>query len=178
MTRIYTRTGDQGHTSLVGGTRVAKTHPRLEAYGTIDELSSHLGLLATMLHDKHHKDYILTIQQTLFNLSALLATEPQSAYQPDPLDPQLTVEMEAEIDRLQATLPQLRAFIIPGGTQAAAQAHVCRTVCRRAERRILALAEECEISPDILRHINRLSDYLFVLARHANIQAGIDEIVH
>ena len=157
---------------------MAKTHPRLEAYGTIDELSNHLGLLATMLHDKHHKDYILTIQQTLFNLSALLATEPQSAYQPEPLDPQLTIEMEAEIDRLQTTLPQLKAFVIPGGTQAAAQAHVCRTVCRRAERRILALAEECEISPDILRHINRLSDYLFVLARHANIQAGIDEIVH
>ena len=157
---------------------MAKTHPRLEAYGTIDELSSHLGLLATMLHDKHQKDYILTIQQTLFNLSALLATEPQSAYQPEPLDPQLTIEMEAEIDRLQTTLPQLKAFVIPGGTQAAAQAHVCRTVCRRAERRILALAEECEISPDILRHINRLSDYLFVLARHANIQAGIDEIVH
>ena len=178
MAKIYTRTGDLGTTSLVGGKRVPKTHPRLEAYGTIDELSSHLGLLCALLSDERDKAFILSVQQTLFGLSALLATEPESAYQPKPLSASLIKNMEDEIDRLQAILPPLNAFIIPGGSQAAAQAHVCRTVCRRAERCILALAEQSEVSSDTIRYTNRLSDYLFVLARTINTRNGILEIMH
>ncbi|MBR1917444.1 MAG: cob(I)yrinic acid a,c-diamide adenosyltransferase [Bacteroidaceae bacterium] len=176
--KIYTRTGDSGQTSLVGGKRVSKTHPRLEAYGTVDELSSHLGLLASLLTDHHHRQTILTIQQTLFSLSAILATEPESKWQPEPLSPSHTEKLEAEIDHLQQQLPALHAFIIPGGSQAACQAHVCRTVSRRAERRILALTKEIEVSADVLRYVNRLSDYLFVLARHLNVSKGIQEITH
>lgn len=178
MAKIYTRTGDLGTTSLVGGKRVPKTHPRLEAYGTVDELSSHLGLLCALLSDERDKAFILSVQQTLFGLSALLATEPESAYQPKPLSASLIKNMEDEIDRLQAILPPLNAFIIPGGSQAAAQAHVCRTVCRRAERCILALAEQSEVSSDTIRYTNRLSDYLFVLARTINTRNGILEIMH
>ena len=174
--KIYTRTGDSGQTSLVGGKRVSKTHPRLEAYGTVDELSSHLGLLSSQLTDHHHRQTILTIQQTLFSLSAILATEPESKWQPEPLSPSHTEKLEAEIDHLQQQLPALHSFIIPGGSQAACQAHVCRTVCRRAERCILALTEEIEVSADVLRYVNRLSDYLFVLARHLNVSKGIDEL--
>lgn len=155
-----------------------KTHPRLEAYGTVDELSSHLGLLCALLSDERDKAFILSVQQTLFGLSALLATEPESAYQPKPLSASLIKNMEDEIDRLQAILPPLNAFIIPGGSQAAAQAHVCRTVCRRAERCILALAEQSEVSSDTIRYTNRLSDYLFVLARTINTRNGILEIMH
>ena len=176
--KIYTRTGDRGQTSLVGGKRVSKTHPRLEAYGTVDELSSHLGLLSSQLTDHHHRQTILTIQQTLFSLSAILATEPESKWQPEPLSPSHTEKLEAEIDHLQQQLPALHSFIIPGGSQAACQAHVCRTVCRRAERCILALTEEIEVSADVLRYVNRLSDYLFVLARHLNVSKGIQEITH
>lgn len=176
--KIYTRTGDSGQTSLVGGKRVSKTHPRLEAYGTVDELSSHLGLLSSQLTDHHHRQTILTIQQTLFSLSAILATEPESKWQPEPLSPSHTEKLEAEIDHLQQQLPALHSFIIPGGSQAACQAHVCRTVCRRAERCILALTEEIEVSADVLRYVNRLSDYLFVLARHLNVSKGIQEITH
>lgn len=178
MAKIYTRTGDLGTTSLVGGKRVPKTHPRLEAYGTVDELSSHLGLLCALLSDERDKAFILSVQQTLFGLSALLATEPESAYQPKPLSASLIKNMEDEIDRLQAILPPLNAFIIPGGSQAAAQAHVCRTVCRRAERCILALAEQSEVNCDIIRYTNRLSDYLFVLARTINTRNGVLEIMH
>ena len=176
--KIYTRTGDSGQTSLVGGKRVPKTHPRLEAYGTVDELSSHLGLLSSLLTDEHHRDVILSVQQTLFDLSAILATEAESKWQPEPLPESLVERLEAEIDALQQKVPVMRAFIIPGGSQAASQAHVCRTVCRRAERCILALAEEIDVSAEVLRYVNRLSDYLFVLARHLNVSKGIQEIIH
>lgn len=154
-----------------------KTHKRIEAYGTIDELSSHAGLLCAMLADNHDCDFIHQVQQALFNLSTILATEPESSWQPKPLDPETVIEMEREIDSIQATLPQLKAFILPGGCMAAAQAHVCRTVCRRAERRIYAMKEECNVDDTLLRYINRLSDYFFVLARKANHQAGNDEII-
>ena len=162
---IYTKTGDSGQTSLVGGQRVAKTHPRLEAYGTVDELTSHLGLLRSMLSEEQDKNFVLNIQKTLFSLSAQLATPPESKYQPEPFAEGQVEIIEAEIDRLQAELPPFRCFIIPGEGQASSQAHVCRTVCRRAERCILALPETCEVSAAILQYINRLSDYLFVLAR-------------
>ena len=166
MSKIYTKTGDNGQTSLVGGQRVEKTHPRLEAYGTVDELTSHLGLLRSMISEEQYKNYILSIQKALFSLSAQLATPPESKYQPEPFAARQVEALEAEIDRLQAELPPFRCFISPGEGQASSQAHVCRTVCRRAERCILALTQECEVSSEILQYINRLSDYLFVLSRY------------
>lgn len=195
MSKIYTRTGDGGQTSLVGGTRVSKTHPRLEAYGTIDELSSHLGLLAALLLQERQRlslpdtersgsrlpdteRFLLNIQHTLFVVSTLLATEEDSHYRPAPLDKGAIAALEAEIDALQSDVPPLRAFIIPGGCAAAAEAHVCRTVCRRAERRVLSLSEQVPVSADVVRYINRLSDYLFILARYLNIQSGTPEIEH
>lgn len=178
MSKIYTRTGDSGQTSLVGGTRVSKTHPRLEAYGTIDELSSHLGLLASMLTDEHDRLFLLNIQHQLFVVSTLLATEEGSSYTPAPLAPDAITALEQEIDALQSGVPPLRAFVIPGGCTAAAQAHVCRTVCRRAERRVLSLSEMASVDEGVIRFINRLSDYLFILARHLNIQCGTQEIEH
>lgn len=185
MSKIYTRTGDGGQTSLVGGTRVSKTHPRLEAYGTIDELSSHLGLLCAMLRQQNQpfpaedtERFLLNIQHQLFVVSTLLATEEGSSYRPAPLAPDAIATLEQEIDALQSGMPPLRAFVIPGGSMAAAQAHVCRTVCRRAERRVLALSEQASVDKGVICYINRLSDYLFVLARHLNIQSGTPEIEH
>lgn len=180
MAKIYTHTGDRGQTSLVGGKRVAKIHPRLEAYGTVDELSSHLGLLVAMMDHKKeqkHRLYVSAVQNALFQLSAILATELESKWQPDPFPAALVQQMETEIDELQAALPQLRAFVVPGGTMAAAQAHVCRTVCRRAERRILAMAETNSVDSQVLEYMNRLSDYLFVLARTLNVAAGAEQVV-
>lgn len=195
MSKIYTRTGDGGQTSLVGGTRVSKTHPRLEAYGTIDELSSHLGLLSALLQQERQclslpdtercgsrlpdtERFLLNIQHTLFVVSTLLATEEDSHYRPAPLDKGAINALEEEIDALQSDVPPLRAFIIPGGCAVAAEAHVCRTVCRRAERRVLSLSEQAPVSADVVRYINRLSDYLFILARYLNIQSGTPEIEH
>lgn len=177
MSKLYTRHGDQGQTSLVGGKRVPKYHTRIETYGTIDELSSHLGLLHSLLSDTLQRQMIEQIQQTLFDLSTILATEPESKYQPKPLDPNLVTQLEQTIDTLQSSLPPLRAFILPGGTQAASQAHICRTVCRRAERHMHLLNTETTIPPITLQYINRLSDYLFILARHINNQAGIPDVL-
>lgn len=177
MSKIYTHSGDNGQTSLAGGTRVLKTHTRLEAYGTVDELSSHAGLLCAMLADRRDRDFVCSVQQTLFDLSAILATEPNAARQPRPLNPETVTEIEREIDSIQTELPQLKAFVLPGGCTAAAQAHVCRTVCRRAERRIYAMKEACHVDDTVLRYINRLSDYFFVLARKANRQTNTDEIL-
>lgn len=178
MPKIYTRTGDSGTTSLVGGARVSKTHPRLEAYGTIDELSSHLGLIAAQLDDGVDRAFVIGVQQTLFDLCTLLATEPESAYQPAPLAPALIAELESEIDRMQAQLPPLRTFVVPGGSQLAAQTHICRTICRRAERYIIAMAEQHPVSPEVMEYINRLSDYLFVLARYLNVRSGVQEVTY
>ncbi len=168
MSKIYTHTGDKGQTSLIGGLRVSKTHERIEAYGTIDELSSHLGLLVAMMQgddNQRHRDFVTGVQQTLMLVSTHLATEPESSYKPKPLVDDLVTQMEREIDDLQSQLPPLKCFILPGGTPAQAQAHVCRTVCRRAERRILTLAENHPVEDVLLQYVNRLSDYLFVLSR-------------
>ena len=167
ITKVYTRSGDMGKTSLVGGQRVSKASARLEAYGTVDELSSHLGLLAAMLADGSDKDMIIRIQNCLFNVCTNLATDQEqtelypSAYLPDG-----EIELvEQKVDNIMNLLPERQGFILPGGTKEAAQAHVCRTVCRRAERRIVALSEVAKITPSVLQYVNRLSDYLFVLAK-------------
>ena len=175
---VYTKTGDKGTTALIGGTRVAKTHVRLEAYGTVDELNAHLGLLVTWLADESDRATVLKIQNRLFTIGSHLATDQEKVELRDVsiITAEHVAELEAVIDRIDSTLPPLRAFVIPGGSQGAGICHICRTVCRRAERRILALSEEYQVSPEVLSYMNRLSDYLFVLSRRINVVAGSDEI--
>ncbi len=167
---LYTKTGDAGTTSLVGGIRVPKTHVRLEAYGTVDELNACLGLLATYLADEQDQCFVRRVQDTLFTLGSHLATECTQTpnARTNAVPPSLVEHMEHEIDRLDSLLPRLTAFVLPGGSRGAAVCHLCRTVCRRAERRILALSQEAEIAPSCLAYVNRLSDYLFVLSRKMN----------
>lgn len=168
--KIYTKTGDKGITSLVGGTRVPKTHIRLEAYGTVDELNSNLGFLGTYLLDEKDKSFLQQVQDKLFAVGSHLATDREKTElkAASVISPEHVEMMEREIDRLDSLLPPLSAFILPGGSRGAAVCHICRTVCRRAERRILALAEQVEISSELLAYVNRLSDYLFVLSRKMN----------
>ena len=168
ITKVYTRRGDQGQTSLVGGQRVSKASVRLESYGTVDELSSHLGLLASMLPEGEVKEMIQRIQNNLFNVCTNLATDQEQT----PLYPSAYLP---EGDTIMKMLPEKQGFILPGGTKEAAQAHVCRTVCRRAERRIVELSITTKISSEVLQYINRLSDYLFVLAKKLNFIAGQSE---
>lgn len=177
ITKVYTRGGDKGQTSLVGGQRVSKASRRLEAYGTVDELSSHLGLLAAMLSEGHEQDMVVRIQNCLFNVCTNLATDQeQTPLYPSAYLPEGEIALlEKEVDIIMGELPERQGFILPGGTQAAAQAHVCRTVCRRAERRIVALSEEAVVSPEVQQYVNRLSDYLFVLAKKLNFIAGKSE---
>ena len=179
ITKVYTRKGDQGQTSLVGGQRVSKACVRLEAYGTIDELSSHLGLLAAMLPEGHEKTLVERIQNNLFNVCTNLATDQgQTPLYPSAYLPEGAIkELEDEVDSIMHELPERQGFILPGGTQQSAQAHVCRTVCRRAERRIVALSEEATVSPEVQQYVNRLSDYLFILAKKLNFLAGKSEKV-
>ncbi len=179
ITKVYTKTGDKGETSIIGGIRVKKSCERLEAYGTVDELSSHLGLLASMLPDGEDKDLIIRIQNNLFSVCSNLATDQSQTplYDSAKLPDGEIEVLEQEVDKIMNLLPERQGFILPGGTQAAAQAHVCRTVCRRAERRIVALSEVAQISPETQQYINRLSDYLFVLAKKINFNAGMSEII-
>ena len=175
---IYTRTGDKGKTSLVGGARVKKTHVRLEAYGTVDELNSQLGLLYTYLTEEGDKKLILWVQHKLFSVGSYLATDQSNTALK--IESQIADEdihrLENAIDEADALLPPLKAFVIPGGSRGSAVCQVCRTVCRRAERRILTMAEEHEVTENVSAFVNRLSDYLFVLARKMNLLAETDEI--
>jgi len=179
ITKVYTRTGDKGQTSIIGGIRVSKACERLEAYGTVDELSSHLGLLAALLPEGDDKAMIIRIQNNLFNVCTNLATDQSQTPLYDSAKlPEGEIELlEKEVDRMMKLLPERQGFILPGGTQAAAQAHVCRTVCRRAERRIVALSGVAQISPETQQYVNRLSDYLFVLAKIINFNENKSEIV-
>jgi cob(I)alamin adenosyltransferase len=179
ITKVYTRTGDKGETSLVGGVRIKKSDIRLEAYGTVDELSAQLGMLVAMMDEGEERQFVIRVQNNLFNVCTHLATD-QSQTQLYPsaylADGEIS-QLEERIDKLMKTLPERQGFILPGGTLAAAQAHICRTVCRRAERRIVALSEVAQISPEMPQYMNRLSDYLFVLAKIINFNKGKSEIV-
>lgn len=176
--KVYTRTGDAGQTSLVGGKRVPKDCARLESYGTIDELNAEVGLLLTYVTEAADRDCLIGIQNNLFVVGAQLATEAGSPHTPSCTISTADVgELEKQIDQTSAGLPAWRGFTLPGGSRAAAIAHVCRTICRRAERRILTLAASEEIAPEILSYVNRLSDYFYVLALHLNISSGTEEIL-
>lgn len=175
---IYTKTGDRGTTSLVGGSRVSKDDVRVEAYGTVDELNSHIGLLAEMFRSQQggYYDELKSVQHNLFTIQTLLATEDAQLYARLPQLQEDEVEMlERQIDTITDRLPQLHSFIIAGGNMTGAQCHVARTVCRRAERCVVALSHHSPVDDVLLRYLNRLSDYLFVLARRAVVADGKQE---
>ena len=175
---IYTKTGDKGTTSLVDGKRVLKCDLRVEAYGTVDELNSHIGLIGEMLidTDKVHYEQLKRIQNDLFVIQTLLATEGEALYAKLPqLRDKAAESIEGWIDEMQAQLPKNNAFVIAGGTMSGAQCHVARCVCRRAERRIVELMQHCLVDESIGKYVNRLSDYLFVLSRFVVISEGKSE---
>ncbi len=176
---VYTRTGDAGTTSLVGGERVKKNSIRLESYGTVDEFSSQLGIIMAMTDNIVIKSHLTKIQNKLFNVGGYLATQAAEGESPKAwgLSDNDVAEVENWIDTLDEQTPKIRAFVLPGGCLESAQTHVARTVCRRAERRILDLCEQSYVDPTLIGYINRLSDYLFVLARYFNHSKGVSEII-
>lgn len=159
---IYTRTGDNGTTSLIGGARVAKDHPRVEAYGTLDELNAQLGLLAIAIANHPQKETVERIEKNIITICSILATD---TCEPQAIAAGEIESIEKEIDNIDILLPPLRCFLLPSGVYASAQANLCRAVCRRAERRIVSLSSNCVIESSILTYINRISDYLFTLSR-------------
>lgn len=178
--KIYTKTGDKGQTSLVGGQRVSKCCERLESYGTVDELNSFIGLLITYCTDDADAAFLTDVQGKLFVVGGYLATDnsTRDVRQGNIVTPEMVASVEAEIDRLQQLLPPLRLFILPGGSRGSSYAHVCRTVCRRAERQVLRLAEcGADVDDNVIAYVNRLSDYFFTLARKLNVDADIPDVV-
>jgi cob(I)alamin adenosyltransferase len=177
--KIYTKTGDRGKTSLIGGTKVAKNDLRIEAYGSIDELNSFLGLLRDQLDAGRGKTTLGEIQDRLFTIGATLARDPEketSLKIPDLHETDVAF-LEQEIDAMESELPEMKSFLLPGGHVAVSTAHICRTVCRRAERNCVSLsASGALVEPLILVYLNRLSDYLFVLARFIGHQLGASEV--
>lgn len=165
--KIYTKTGDTGQTSLIGGTRVPKFHNRIEAYGTLDELNSFVGLIRDQQIDNHLQQILIEIQDRIFTCETMLAIDPEKAplRKLPEIDESDIVLLEKEIDRMNEELPPLSNFILPGGHQAVSFCHVARTVCRRAERATLRLSQQSVVNPLIIKYLNRLSDYLFVLSR-------------
>ena len=176
--KIYTRTGDNGTTGLIGGNRVAKHDPRLDCYGTLDELNAHLGL-AAVLADDTLLPQLLAVQEVLFTLGSHLAVpegnEAAKAKLP-PIDENAAAELELQIDTAEAELAPLANFILPGGAELAARLHVARTVCRRAERLVSAFAFDRPMHTPVVTYLNRLSDWLFVQARLANHRAGVADV--
>ncbi len=173
--KIYTRTGDDGTTGLFGGPRISKYDLRIEAYGTVDELNATVGLVRT--NPLEGLDPVLeAIQEELFELGADLATPLDAGVRVARVSPERSTELERRIDCLEADLAPLQSFILPGGSTAAAQLHVARTVCRRAERLVVRLAAENGTHPEVITYLNRLSDFLFVAARWANHAAGESDV--
>ena len=174
----YTKTGDCGLTSLASSQRVSKTCTRIEAYGTVDELNSQVGLLITYCTSPHDIELLTEVQETLFVIGGILATDAPDSDNDCSVTSDTVLHLEQEIDAICATLPSLKSFILPGGCRASAISHVCRTICRRAERRILCLHEqENSVHSNLIAYINRLSDYFFVLARKLNQDENHPEII-
>lgn len=174
--KIYTKTGDQGMTSLFGGKRLSKADLRIDSYGTVDELNSWLGVLRDQEVNGDRQQILIAIQDRLFTVGSMLATEPGNTKVNIPLLSEDDVEfLEREIDGMDLTLPPMRSFVLPGGHPSVSFAHVTRTVCRRAERLITALGNAEKVDPLVIKYINRLSDYLFVLARAMALQLNAQE---
>jgi len=174
--KIYTKTGDGGDTSLLGGRRVPKSHIRIDAYGTVDELNAVMGLLKDQEVNRHRRPFLKEIQDRLFTVGATLATDNSSLQvkRPDIIDSDI-LTLEREIDGMDETLPMLKNFILPGGHTSVSVAHLARTVCRRAERCVVLLHEEQAIDTRIIQYLNRLSDFLFVLGRKMAQELNIEE---
>jgi cob(I)alamin adenosyltransferase len=177
--KIYTKTGDTGNTSLIGGTKVPKSHIRIETYGTIDELNSYVGFCNDQLSDEGSRKTLKEIQDRLFTIGSSLACDPER--EPLMKIPDLketdVVFLENEIDRMNETVPRMKSFILPGGHMAVSSLHIARCICRRAERLCVHMQQEnIFIDPLVIKYINRLSDYLFVLARYTGHLLGIEEI--
>lgn len=174
--KIYTKTGDKGSTSLFGGKRVSKHDAQIEAYGTVDELNAFIGLLIAKITDPEDRILLKKTQATLFDIGSHLASDGTA----DSFLPKLKAEdvtaLEVAMDNHNSKLPELKSFILPGGNETIANTHICRTICRRAERRVVGLAEQAGDYQSIIIYLNRLSDYFFVLARKVTLEAGIDEI--
>lgn len=171
---IYTKTGDTGTSGLIGGTRVSKEDIRLEAYGSIDELNSFLGLLHTENMEPHDAYFIQKIQNQLFSVGSFLATD-QTVSElkiPIPVTEEMIQAIESEIDHIVSSLPEIKKFILPGGNKPAAICHICRTVCRRAERNVVKVSKVYFVQQNIIGYLNRLSDYLFVLGRKTCLRDG------
>lgn len=182
--KIYTKTGDKGTTALFGGTRVPKHHIRIDSYGTVDELNSHIGLIRDQNIEQHYKEILMTIQDRLFTVGAILATDPEKATLKNGKQrlniPKISSQdielLEKEIDSMNDTLPQMTHFVLPGGHQTVSFCHIARCVCRRAERLASALHDLEPFQPESLVYLNRLSDYIFVLARKLSHDLKAEEI--
>lgn len=177
--KIYTKTGDKGETGLIGGTRVSKSDPRIEAYGTIDELNSFIGLLGSYEALSSESHTLEIIQHRLFVIGSYLATDTSKteiSYKSIIKDTDIT-KIEDEIDRMNQLLPELTAFILPGGSAEGSICHICRTISRRAERRIIDIKKTQSIDNEIIIYINRLSDYFFILSRYISLKIGAKEIL-
>lgn len=175
--KIYTRTGDKGQTSLIGGTRVPKFHPRIEVYGTIDELNSYIGLIRDQDIAEEFRTILLEIQDRLFTAESIVALDPgaESPVSLPELHENDIALLENEIDRMNEALPVLTSFILPGGHPVVSYCHIARCVCRRAERHAIRLSQVSEVEDKVIRYLNRLSDYLFVLARRLGKDFGANE---
>ncbi len=175
--KIYTKTGDKGTTSLVGGTRIAKSDLRIEAYGTVDELNAYIGLLNDLEVNASRREFIKEIQDRLFTIGALLASEPDQHKKRIP-DLHLSdiAALEQAIDSMNEHLSPMRFFILPGGNMAVSYGHIARTVCRRAERLVVRLAAETSVEELVVQYLNRLSDYLFILCRAMAKDLGVEEV--
>ena len=175
--KIYTKTGDHGTTSLFGGKRVSKSDLRIDTYGTVDELNAFVGLVRDQDVNHKRKEVLVQVQNTLFIIGSILATEPGNTKVKIPsLREEDVVFLEKEIDAMDAELPAMRFFVLPGGESSVSFCHVARTVCRRAERLTIALNEQEKIEPLVIKYLNRLSDYLFVLSRKMTHELGVEEM--
>ncbi len=175
--KIYTKTGDLGETALFGGRRVPKSHLRVDAYGTVDELNAYVGWLRDLVAPLPRREILAQIQHRLFTVGAHLASDPQKQLPTPDLLPRDLETLENAMDEMDAGLPSLQNFILPGGHPAVSVCHVCRTVCRRAERLVVALHETDTVEPVVLQYLNRLSDYFFVLARQLAHDLGAEEVI-
>lgn len=175
--KIYTKKGDHGQTSLLGGTRVPKHHNRICSYGTIDELNSYIGLIKDQNIEEGHKNVLLKIQNNLFVIGSILASDPEKSKVkiPEIEEEDITI-LEHEVDVHYSVLPEMRSFILPGGHKIVSHIHIARCICRRAEREVSLLLEESSAPPVVLQYLNRLSDYLFSLARKVANELGVEEI--
>lgn len=174
--KIYTKTGDTGTTSLFGGRRVSKADLRIETYGTVDELNSYIGLLRDQQANSSRKELLVEIQDRLFTMGSMLATEPGNTKVKIPILSENDIKfLESQIDEMESSLPAMKSFVLPGGHQSVSFCHVARTVCRRAERLVVALHSIEEIDELVIKYLNRLSDFLFVLSRKMTQELGAEE---